>query len=495
MPQVRRTRPDHRDLHASPLPATRAHTATDPGKATAMSLSMLERIASWPPEEREAYYAELPEEEAALVAYGDWSMAGRPEQFAPAGEWRTWVLMGGRRGGKSRSASEWIVDRHQKGSRKALLVARRAKDVRGVIVKGPSGVLAAARRRGIEATWTASRSLILLKSEAGETECTTILGGEPEDAAGLESDTAWLDEWCSYMVKTDDAGRTTLDNVDLGLSALGEITPQMVLTSTPRPTGAVRGVIGKPRTVMSRVTMFDNERNLDPVYVQAMIDRYAGTRLERQELYGELLDAEGAYFTRTDIPILDEQPDLPMWVRYWDLAHARASAANPDPDWTVGVKVGTDGNRLVVGDVRRVRGNHIDVEQLIVSTASSDGPGVRQVVEKTPGAGKAVFDALERACHAAGIRIEADAVTAKKVERAGLPSDRSKQGRLQVVRAAWLDVFLDECEAFPDGPHDDQVDGLSGAVHWLDKMRGKAPRAQSRKVTDTKIQSKVPWAL
>ena len=459
-----------------------------------MSRSILDRLTAMPAEQQRLVLDSVSEKRLAQIQARAWPVIARPEQVAPTGDWRTWVVMGGRRGGKSRSASEWIIDRHEQGSRNALLVARRAKDVRGVLVQGPSGVLAAAARRGVHATWTSSQSLILLRSDAGETRCTTILGGEPEDAAGLESDTAWLDEWCSYMVKTDDAGRTTLDNVDLGLSALGEITPRMVLTSTPRPMGAVRAVISKARTVMSRVTMFDNERNLDPAYVQAMIDRYGGTRLERQELYGELVDAEGAYFSRADLPLLDEVPELTLHVRYWDLAHARATANNPDPDWTVGVRAGADHARTVITDVRRARGNDLDVQTLIISTALADGPHVRQVVEKTPGAGKAVFDALERACLAAGVRIEGDQVTAKKVERAGLPSDRAKQGRLQIVRASWTELYLDEMEAFPDGPHDDQVDGTSGAVHWLDKKRGQSITG-SRRSADRKVPVKAPWAL
>ena len=65
----------------------------------------------------------------------------------------------------------------------------------------------------------------------------------------------------------------------------------------------------------------------------------------------------------------------------------------------------------------------------------------------------------------------------------------------KIVRGAWTDVFLDECEAFPDpAVHDDQVDAMSGAVHWLDKQRGQAITG-SRRSADRKVPVKAPWAL
>ncbi len=35
-------------------------------------------------------------------------MAGRDEQKAPKGDWRTWLLMGGRGSGKTRAGAEWV---------------------------------------------------------------------------------------------------------------------------------------------------------------------------------------------------------------------------------------------------------------------------------------------------------------------------------------------------------------------------------------------------
>jgi predicted phage terminase large subunit-like protein len=36
-----------------------------------------------------------------------------------------------------------------------------------------------------------------------------------------------------------------------------------------------------------------------------------------------------------------------------------------------------------------------------------------------------------------------------------------------LVRGDWINAFLDEAEAFPEGEHDDQIDACSGAINIL----------------------------
>lgn len=463
-----------------------------------MSRSILDRLMAMPPAQRQRVLDSVSEKRLQQIQERAWPVIARPEQVAPLGDnWMLWFLMGGRGGGKSRGGAEFVLDRHEQGSERLALVHKHADDMQKVIIEGPSGLLVCAERRKIHAKWTASRKRVDLRSSAGHTVCGTYYGSEPESLAGPEHDSAWADEWTAYVLERDKAGRTAIDNLRFGLRAknprLGK--PRAVLTSTPRPLEIVRTLVAKPDVVVTHVTMFDNVRNLDPGFVQSILDSYQGTRLERQEIYGEVMGAEAVYFSRADAALLDEAPALPLLVRYWDLAHARASVQNPDPDWTAGVKVGGDTARDVVLDVRRMRGNDLDVEALMIDTAKTDGPGVRQIMEQTPGAGKTVAAQLIRAFQRAGLRLDADPVKGRKEERADLPSRRWQKGALQIVRAAWTDVFLDECEAFPDpAVHDDQVDAMSGAVHWLDKQRGRAVTG-SRRSADRKVAAKAPWAL
>lgn len=97
--------------------------------------------------------AELPDDQRALAMSGmdpdvllwDWSVWGRPEQFAPPGdEWNIWLVLAGRGFGKTRLAAEWVREQAKyttTGKRRFALVARTAADVRDVIVEGESGII------------------------------------------------------------------------------------------------------------------------------------------------------------------------------------------------------------------------------------------------------------------------------------------------------------------------------------------------------------------
>ncbi|NBX73670.1 MAG: hypothetical protein EBQ89_05155 [Alphaproteobacteria bacterium] len=105
---------------------------------------------------------------------------------------------------------------------------------------------------------------------------------------------AWVDEICAW--RYPDAW----DQLQLGLR-LGD-DPRVVATTTPRPTALVRALVAAPSTVVTRGRTADNARNLAPGVVEALSARYAGTRLGRQELEGEILDdTPGALWTRAMI--------------------------------------------------------------------------------------------------------------------------------------------------------------------------------------------------
>ena len=82
----------------------------------------------------------------------------------------------------------------------------------------------------------------------------------------------------------------------LGLR-LGEGARALV-TTTPRPIALLRHLAARKDVCVVRGRTEDNE-NLPPDFVSAMVETYGGTRLGRQELDGELIeDVEGALWTR-----------------------------------------------------------------------------------------------------------------------------------------------------------------------------------------------------
>src|SRR5271168_1703209 len=94
------------------------------------------------PKATEAFLASLSDEEA-LLALSAWEFWARPEQLPPAGDWTTWLYMGGRGAGKTRAGAEWIRARVNAGLAKRIaLVASTFAEARDVMVEGESGLLA-----------------------------------------------------------------------------------------------------------------------------------------------------------------------------------------------------------------------------------------------------------------------------------------------------------------------------------------------------------------
>lgn len=90
------------------------------------------------------------------------------------------------------------------------------------------------------------------------------------------------------------------DQLQFGLR-LGDV-PRTVVTTTPRPTTLVRDLAGRPDVHVTRGATFDNADNLSAAALAELRNRYEGTRLGRQELYGELLDdVPGALWTAATI--------------------------------------------------------------------------------------------------------------------------------------------------------------------------------------------------
>lgn len=90
------------------------------------------------------------------------------------------------------------------------------------------------------------------------------------------------------------------DQLQFGLR-LGDV-PQTVVTTTPRPVPLVRQLVARSDVHVTRGATFDNAANLSAAALAELRNRYEGTRLGRQELYGEILDdVPGALWTAATI--------------------------------------------------------------------------------------------------------------------------------------------------------------------------------------------------
>jgi len=72
-----------------------------------------------------------------------------------------------------------------------------------------------------------------------------------------------------------------------------------VATTTPRPTKLLKRLLQDKRTTVTRMTTAENRAHLADTFLTAVVARYQGTVLGRQELDGELIeDLPGALWTR-----------------------------------------------------------------------------------------------------------------------------------------------------------------------------------------------------
>ena len=125
-----------------------------------------------------------------------------------------------------------------------------------------------------------------------------VSADEPDRARGLNLSYAWLDEFAAWRYE---------ETWTAGLApALRIGNPQTIITTTPRPTKLIREFMAREdgSVVVTRGSTFDNQANLSPAALAELKARYEGTRLGRQELYGEvLLDVPGAIFSLSLIHI------------------------------------------------------------------------------------------------------------------------------------------------------------------------------------------------
>ena len=160
-------------------------------------------------------------------------------------------------------------------------------DVRGTCFEGVSGLLAVIPPE-IIADYNKSRQELHLTNGA-------LIRGfsadTPDRLRGPQFHRAWCDELAAWQYPD------TWDQLMFGLR-LGD-DPRVIVTTTPRPTPLVRKLVTDKRNHVTRGNTFENSDNLAQSALDALRERYEGTRLGRQELYAEILDdVEGALWTR-----------------------------------------------------------------------------------------------------------------------------------------------------------------------------------------------------
>ena len=218
-----------------------------------------------------------------------------PHQLPPRGDWKTWVIMGGRGAGKTRAGSEWVraqVEGPGPGdpgrAKRVALVGETVDQVREVMVMGESGILACSPPDR-KPEWQATRQQLVWPNGA---VAQVFSAHEPEAMRGPQFDAAWADELGKWK-----KGAEAWDQLQFALR-LGK-NPQAVVTTTPRNVGVLKAILKNPSTVITHAPTEANRAYLAESFLAEVQARYGGTRIGRQELEGVLVeDEEGALWTQ-----------------------------------------------------------------------------------------------------------------------------------------------------------------------------------------------------
>jgi len=215
---------------------------------------------------------------------------------------------------------------------------------------------------------------------------------------------------------------------------------------------------------------------------------YKAQRSSLQKQAAALLDCEPVTEggNRFDISAVRVHATLEGWpqgreTRGWDLASSTAERSGDDPDRTWGVRglvkriqiaAGIYQNELWIRSGACIRAEAPARDAFIRATAQADGPGVAQHVEAFGGY-KDAYTTLQAVLRGVSI-VKASRLPGDKSAKLA-PLEPSFQAGLVHVYGPgfgpWLDTWLAEFAAFPEGGHDDGPDATGVMFH---SQAGKA---------------------
>ena len=385
-------------------------------------------------------------------------------------------MSGGRGAGKTRLGAEWVnslargmppfTESHRRHLRIAL-VGETLGDVREVMIEGPSGILATARKT--RARYEPSRRRVVWETGA---VAQAFSSEDPESLRGPQFHAAWCDELAKWK-----NAEATFDMLQFGLR-LGTL-PRQMITTTPRPTKLMKRLMADPSVMVSRFATAGNRENLAPGFIATLSKRYGATRLARQELDGEMIeDREDALWERARVEKahVDTVPELGRIVVAVDPpASARKSS---DSCGIVAAGLDLQGKVVVLADATvkaarpqdwanaAVRLYHLLEADCIVAEVNQGGDMVGAVIRSAD----------------ASVPVRAVRARRGKWTRAEPVAMLYEQGR--VLHAGHFTALEDEmCDFGPNGlsggRSPDRVDALVWAVSELVPDRYSEPRVRA----------------
>lgn len=402
---------------------------------------------------------------ADLLDPPPWEAVGRPKlephQIPPDGEWDLWLLEAGRGAGKTEACSRYFnaYMRANPGHR-GRIIAPTFGDAVEACITGPSGIQSmdpdvrflSSAPGGAKLVWPNGSEALVLGTYA------------PRDVDRLRAGGNRHIDWWEEMAANPQL-KDAWDQAAFGLR-MGD-HPHSIASTTPRSIEAYREIRTTAGVrLVNGVSMFDNPHN-PKSFIDRMKAKYEGTRLGRQELYGELLDdTPGALWKRKhfDQARVEKAPDLTAVVVAID--PAATSGPTADDTGIIIAGLGVDSHAYVLADktchlapkgwaTRAVRGySEFDGDRIVAET-NNGGEMVKEVIRAVD----------------ASVPYKSVTASRGKQTRAQPVSALYEQGRVHHVGA--FPELEDECCTWVPGEEKspDRLDALVWAI--TDLMLGK----------------------
>jgi phage terminase large subunit-like protein len=263
----------------------------------------------------------------------------RASQRPPDGDdWDVWMCLAGRGWGKTRTGAEWAIAQARTPNSRGALVGPTAGDSRDILVEGESGIMACAPAT-FRPVYEPSKRRLTYPNGSIQT---VYSADEPDRLRGPQHHYGWFDELAAWRRL-----QATWDMAQLGMR-LGD-HPQICITTTPRPLPIIKALLKDSMTRTVRGSTYDNLHNLAPTFRRAVISKYEGTTLGRQELDAEVLeDLPGALVARVHIDRnrVERAPQLDLIVVGMD----PAGTGLGDETGLIAAGRGADGKDYILAD-------------------------------------------------------------------------------------------------------------------------------------------------
>lgn len=179
----------------------------------------------------------------------------------------------------------------------------------------------------------------------------------------------------------------------------------------------------------------------------------------------------GKVFNRSWFELVEAYPHGGIACRFWDFAATVKKSKGHDPDFTASVLMLKSQSGWFILDCTNERMTTVD--KTVVNTAKQDkarleSQGIQYMCrwEIEPGSA-AKRESSRLVGLMPGIDVKGIPSQGDKVQRAKALSAQAEAGNVKVVTGPWNEQFLKQLHGFPDGAHDDIVDGASGSFNEL----------------------------